>query len=475
MSFDSDVALTVTDVSKCYRLFKRPQDRLKQGLWRGRQYFNEFWALRGVSLSVKRGETVGIVGRNGSGKSTLLQIIAGTLTPTAGSVQLRGRVAPLLELGTGFNPDFTGRENVFLNASILGLTRAETESHFDEIVDFAEIADFIDQPVRTYSSGMIVRLAFAVQAIIPKDVLIVDEILAVGDEAFQRKCFAKIEDFRSRNGTILLVSHNAGAIVQLCNRAVLLEDGELLLEGKSQKVVNLYQKLVYASTSSHGALRDEIRNLGAIDDWDKDSDATTGVAAEDEPGAAASPSSAISPDVGKTTELEAMYDPHLVPRSPVRYKSRGAKIEDPHLALPDGTRVNLLRARGLYVWRYRVILTRRLNNVRFGMLIKTISGVELGGMMTDPPGKGFEVIEAGTRVEAQFAFRANLAPGTYFLNAGATAIFPEGDTFVDRWVDAALFKILPDDDQRVWSYVDFMVEPRLSFESAKVEIRQSEN
>jgi len=463
MSSDSGLALRAHDLGKSYRLFDRPQDWLKQGFWRRRKYFREFWALRGVSFFVRKGETVGIIGRNGSGKSTLLQIIAGTLTPTTGTLQISGRVAALLELGTGFTPDFTGRENVFLNAAILGFSRPETEGRFQEIVDFAEIGDFIDQPVRTYSSGMLVRLAFAVQVLVPKDVLIVDEILAVGDEAFQRKCFAKIEDFRGKGGTVLFVSHAAGLVVQLCERAILLDHGELLLEGHSKEVVHLYQRLVHAPSTAQEELRREIRNWGSTSGWVS---IPSPRPPEKQDGTSVPPST----DTSKPVERKGMYDPHLVSKNIVRYKSRGARIHDPHLTMPDGSRVNLLEAGERYTWRYRVIFEEPFRNVRFGMLIKTVSGLELGGGVTAAPGDGISSIEAGTIVEALFSFRANLAPGTYFLNAGLVATLPEGEVYLDRWVDAVIFKVLPVEKQRVTGLVDFSIEPHLILEGKGVAI-----
>lgn len=187
----SQPAITVRNLGKCYRIYSRPQDRLKQAIFRGRrQYFREFWAVRNVSLDVRHGETVGIMGRNGCGKSTLLQMICGTLKPTSGAIQINGRIAALLELGAGLNPEFTGRDNIYTKAAILGLSREEIDARYDQIVAFSELGEFIDQPVKIYSSGMYVRLAFAVASSIEPDILVVDEALAVGDEAFQRKCFA---------------------------------------------------------------------------------------------------------------------------------------------------------------------------------------------------------------------------------------------------------------------------------------------
>jgi lipopolysaccharide transport system ATP-binding protein len=237
----SDIAIAIAGLSKCYQIYDRPQDRLKQGLWRGRkQFYREFWALRNVSFDVARGETVGIIGRNGSGKSTLLQIIAGTLAATSGSVETHGRTAALLELGSGFNPEFSGRDNVYMNGAIIGLSRAEIDEQFAKIEAFADIGEFIDQPVKSYSSGMLVRLAFAVSAHVNPDVLIVDEALAVGDMAFQFKCLDRLAHLKSTGMTLLFVSHDLGMVKTFCERAVYLSSGEIRAMGTPDEVAESY-------------------------------------------------------------------------------------------------------------------------------------------------------------------------------------------------------------------------------------------
>lgn len=249
-----DVAIRVGGVSKAYAVFEQPADRLRQMIAAGtqrltgikaRRYHSEFWALRDVSLEVRRGECVALIGRNGSGKSTLLQIITGTMTPTTGTAEINGRVAALLELGSGFNPEFSGLENVYLNASLLGMQRDEVDARLDDILAFADIGEFISHPVRTYSSGMVVRLAFAVQAQIDPDILIVDEALAVGDARFQAKCFARLKALREQGTSILLVTHSTEQVVTHCDRAVLLERGRVLADGAPRPVVNKYLDLLY--------------------------------------------------------------------------------------------------------------------------------------------------------------------------------------------------------------------------------------
>ena len=251
MSLDASTAITVDNVSKMYRIYNRPQDRLKQMMWRGKREFGrQFWALQDVSLEVKRGERIGIIGRNGSGKSTLLQIIAGTLAPTTGEIVVGGRVGALLELGSGFNLEFTGRENIFMNGSVLGMSTNEIEERFDEIASFADIGDFIDQPVKLYSSGMFVRLAFAITTCMDPDILIIDEALAVGDIFFRQKCYRRLEALCDTGVSILLVSHSMMDIEQFCDRALLLNNGVTLFQGPGAEAVKHYLLLEQGDRSS---------------------------------------------------------------------------------------------------------------------------------------------------------------------------------------------------------------------------------
>lgn len=237
----NELAISVTGVSKVYHLYEKPQDRLKQILWKGATNpSDEFWALRDINFDVKKGETVGIVGRNGSGKSTLLQIICGTLTPSYGHVERQGRLSALLELGSGFNPEFTGRENVYLSASILGLSKEEIDNRFDKIAGFADIGQFIDSPVKHYSSGMFARLAFSVSVHVEPEILIVDEILAVGDAAFQRRCLSKFYEIRDRGCTILFVSHDQYQVKSVCERALYLKEGRQVMFGPAPRVIDQY-------------------------------------------------------------------------------------------------------------------------------------------------------------------------------------------------------------------------------------------
>lgn len=255
----SDYAIEVNDVSKCYHIYDSPSDRLKQSIYSGfsrlvgtsaKPFFREFWALKNVSFKVKKGESVGIIGQNGSGKSTLLQIICGTLSPTGGEVKTQGRIAALLELGSGFNPEFTGRENIYMNGAVLGLSKKEVDEKLDDILNFADIGDFVEQPTKTYSSGMLVRLAFAVQVCVEPEILIVDEALAVGDALFQKRCFERMEKLRTNGTTLLFVSHDQESVRTMTNKAVFLEHGIVKFSGTSADALLEYRKKLHEIESA---------------------------------------------------------------------------------------------------------------------------------------------------------------------------------------------------------------------------------
>lgn len=437
----SDDAIKVRHVSKAFPVYEKPHHRFLQMVMPGRKsrWYREFIALNDISFDVYRGETVGVVGRNGSGKSTLLQIICGTLSPSHGSVQVNGRIAALLELGAGFNPEFTGRENVILNATVLGLAREEIDRRFDDIAAFADIGEFIDQPVKSYSSGMYVRLAFAVAINVDPDILIVDEALSVGDEAFQRKCFARINAIRDSGATVLFVSHSAGTVVELCDRVILLDKGEKLMDGAPKHVVSKYHKLLYAPDSQAHTIRQEM----LLDAEGKASNAETR-------------------NVSVQADLHDEYfDSNLLPQSTVKYVSRGAHISAPILMTLSGRRVNVLHAGREYIYSYKVDFERSLDRVRFGMLIKTVTGFEIGGAMTATPSEAIEVVEAHQSVRVQFRFRCLVAPGVYFLNAGVVADLGGGDEFVDRHIDAAMFRVMPEQGRLATALVDLDVKPEV--------------
>jgi lipopolysaccharide transport system ATP-binding protein len=449
----SDLAILAANLGKCYSVYDRPHHRLIE-LLSGRSRAKEFWALRNVGFEIRKGETVGIVGRNGSGKSTLLQILCGTLQPTEGQVVVNGRVAALLELGAGFNPDFSGRENLFLNAALIGMSRRETNERLDEILAFADIDDFIDQPVRTYSSGMFVRLAFAVAISSDPEILVVDEALSVGDEAFQRKCFSRIECLKRNGATILFVSHSAGAVLQLCDRAILLDQGKRLLTGRPKTVVGFYQRLIYAPANIRSDVIEEIRVEDEAGGCSEIMDPALDFSA---------PSSSVtSNDVLQTERLDA----GLKPSSTIEYASRGARIVNPRLVNAVGEVVNVLAPGERYTYTYEVEFEDEARFVHFGMLVKSTDGVELFGMASHAYGEAIEHVAPGATLRVEFGIRASLLPGAYFLNAGCAGwVDGEGETFLHRILDACMFRVeLPRTNRRMAGFFDISEEPACSWQ-----------
>lgn len=262
----SDNIIEINGLSKCYQIYDNPRDRLMQMFFRRRKkLYREFWALNNVSFTLKKGETVGIIGRNGSGKSTLLQMICGTLNPTGGSVKVNGKIAALLELGAGFNPEFTGHENVFMAASLYGLSNEQIRDRYEKILAFADIGDYIDQPVKTYSSGMYVRLAFAVIAHVDADILVVDEALAVGDAVFTQKCMRFIRKFKE-NGTLLFVSHDTNSVINLCDKAIWLHQGEMITAGNAKSIAEKYLQYTLQEVYGDETQLDSIKNAENTED-----------------------------------------------------------------------------------------------------------------------------------------------------------------------------------------------------------------
>ncbi len=461
------IAIRVENLSKCYQIYDTPRDRLKQFILprvhhltgqTPRQYFREFWALKDISFEVKKGETVGIIGRNGSGKSTLLQMICGTLSPTSGSITTHGRIAALLELGSGFNPEFTGRENVYMNASVLGLSKEEIDQRFDDIAAFADIGEFIEQPVKTYSSGMMVRLAFAVAISVDPDILIVDEALSVGDELFQRKCFSRIEATRNSGATILFVSHSGGTVVELCDRALLLDSGERLAMGSPKKIVGRYQKLLYTPQEKRGEIREEIRQ-------DDERFAVAPSNLDEFIGFTPEVSGALAQGLNTEGELPDSFDPRLRPMTTIAYEPNGAIIQDPTIYALDGERVNNLTRGKIYRYRYRVVFDRPTSNVHFGMLIKTTSGLELGGASSASSNRNsLPFVTAGSSFLVEFEFTCRLNAGVYFLNSGVVGEKNGSETYLHRLIDATMFRVKPESDNLANGFVDFICCARVKNE-----------
>ena len=427
-TIDTGTAIDVRGVSKVFNIYAQPVDRLKQAIFRGkRTFFTPFAALHDVSFKVPRRQTIGIIGENGSGKSTLLQIISGLLTPSAGSVAVDGRVSALLELGAGFNPAFSGRENIYMNAAILGLSQEEVDERFDEIVKFSGLADFLDRPVETYSSGMYVRLAFSIAVCVDPDILIVDEALAVGDEAFQRKCFARIEEMQERGATILFVSHAAGMITQLCDRAVLLDRGEILADGAPKGVIAQYRRLNHAQGVDRERVRAEILEVDFS---------------------------------GEDRALEANI-PELASQSTTEYVSIGARIHNPRIETLEGRPLNVLLRGRRYIFAYDVAFERDSEAVLFAMLIKTHTGVELGGRASFGRHERFPDFTAGSLVTLRFEFDCSLNVGTYFLNAGVNGLVDGERRSLHRIMDILMFQVAPDGNDILNGVVDFDIQVTL--------------
>ncbi len=461
-----EAIIRVENLSKCYHIWSSPLARLivpllewfacwplprraQRGLQnRAAGLYRNFFALHDVSFEVRRGESVGIIGRNGSGKSTLLQILTGTLQPTGGEAQIRGRVAALLELGSGFNPEFTGRENVRLNAALHGLSPEQIDERIEKMLTFADIGQFVEEPVKTYSSGMMLRLAFAVIAHIDADILIIDEALAVGDAAFSRKCIASIERFQEGGGTLLLVSHDPGAVLTLCDKALLLERSEMLLYGPPKLVTSQYLKLIFASAEHYEEARAAAR--------------AAQLTAGDEAAETSVAEGSVQPKPKLKPATAAHYAPGLVSQSVVRYASRGARIENPRVEDDEGRPVNVLVRGERYTYAYEVNFTETCYQVRFGMLIKTTNGTELGGAVSSTAqDTSIQFAPAGSAFEVRFGFTCHLLPNFYFLNAGVEGLVDDGLQYLHRVLDAYMFRIMDETQLLPTGIVDFAAEPQI--------------
>lgn len=425
-----DIAIRVQNLSKCYQIYDTPRDRLKQfvvphlqGLagQAPKQYFREFWALNDVSFEVKKGETVGIIGRNGSGKSTLLQMICGTLNPTSGRIQTNGRIAALLELGSGFNPEFTGRENVYMNASVLGLSNEEIDTRFNDIVAFADIGDFIEQPVKTYSSGMMVRLAFAVQSQVEPDILVVDEALSVGDAKFQAKCFERLRQLKEEGTSILLVTHSSEQIVTHCAKAILLDGGVAVEYGEPRHVVNRYMDILFGK---------EKQEAPVLCNHDTDT-----------PQAIKDPLRTLLSTTHDVLSTRHGYNPHEY-----RWGDGVALILD-YCLTADGEHYPTAVSTGqMIVLRLSIKFLRNLVRPILGLTLKTREGVTVYGVNSETADlSSFQALGvAGTVVEAQAMFQCRLAQGDYFVSLGIAT--KEGENVIphDRRYDVIHLQVRPE-------------------------------
>jgi ABC-type polysaccharide/polyol phosphate transport system ATPase subunit len=398
--------------------------------------WRDFYALRDLSLTVRRGEAVGIIGRNGSGKSTLLQIIAGTLQPTQGRIETRGRVAALLELGAGFNPEFTGRENVYLNAAILGFTHKEVDARFEDIARYAEIGDFIDQPVKTYSSGMVVRLAFAVAVNVEPDILIIDEALGVGDARFQLKCARTIDRFIANGVTLLFVSHDASMVKRLCNHAVLIEHGCVVYAGKPNDVVNLYSKLTIEGNSVD-SLKADIVTLQSA--------AAQAEALPLSPKAGAPVAGAQANGDAPTKQAEALLTEE---RSHIQLSGQEFSYGGELGRILSVTVLDIGRkARTCFTTGERVVVRMVVEanddcpEPIFALTVKNTAGVEIYGTNTLFSKQPAPALKAGKQHEVDFTFDLDLMPGHYFLSFGFIHFVGEKLVVLHRRYDAINIEI----------------------------------
>jgi len=480
---DSSVAIRIENLSKAYRIWANPADRLISSVWRtasglfprsstlsarlqarAEALYQSFYALRDVSFTVRRGEGMGIIGQNGSGKSTLLQMIAGTLQPTQGVVEVKGRVAALLELGSGFNPDFTGRENVYLNAAVLGLSREQIDARFEAIAAFADIGDFINHPVLTYSSGMYVRLAFAVAVNVDPDILIIDEALSVGDARFQLKCARAIDRFIAQGVTLLFVSHDPSLVKRLCQGAVLLERGNMIYAGRPNDVVNLYSKLL-ADGGSLEALAPDIATLKTK----AAAPAPEGGAVPQSGNASSTSVATASPSHSELLRLRALETilhahadaPELVAKAEKLLADERLHVQVTGQEFSYGGDAGSIREVAILdaenrprTWftsgepvtvKMVVEAFEDFDEPIFAMTVKNAAGVEIYGTNTFFSKQPAPAIKARKLREVTFAFAINLMPGFYFLSFGFTQFVGQELLVIHRRYDAIKIEVHPRD------------------------------
>ena len=404
-------SIVVKDITKKYRLYKEPIDRLKESLSLSNKiYHQDFLANNGISFNIKKGEVVGIIGKNGSGKSTLLKMITGVLTPSSGTISVNGKITAMLELGAGFNPELSGIENLYLAGSISGFTTDEMSQKIDEIREFADIGEFIYQPLKTYSSGMKARLGFAFAINSEPEILIIDEALSVGDVAFSRKCYAKIESMcEASDITVLFVSHSEGAIVKLCSRAILLHNGEKIIDGIPKDVVNQYLKMSKSNDINIKKIREDFNRI----------------------------SKERKVNINLINNDTSIFLPSLISKSVVELDSNGAYISDIKIINRANIKINLLNYKESYIFSYRVTFSRDVRDVFFGMFIKNKDGIRFGGKETSLSKKDFA---KGESIVINWDFNNILSNGYYLINCGVVSYEYE-KIILHRIFDGYIFKV----------------------------------
>ena len=411
--------IEIKDVTKIYKLYDKPIDRLKESMsLRHRSYHKDFYALRGLSFFVEKGQTVGIIGTNGSGKSTILKIITGVLTPTSGEVSVKGKISALLELGAGFNMDYTGIENIYMNGTMMGYSKREMDDKLADILDFAEIGDFVHQPVKTYSSGMFVRLAFALAINVEPEILIVDEALSVGDVFFQSKCYRRMEEIRKNGTTIVMVTHDMGSIIKYCDKVILLNKGEYIAEGPAGRMVDLYKKILAGQMES---LREELASR------------REGVS-EDAPGRRAG--------AGGSEPGGLMREKLTINANREEYGDGRAEIFDLGLLDARGNLTNLLRKGEVFTIRERIRFHADIEAPIFTYTIKDRKGTELTGTNTLFEGAQVKPVKAGDIYDVAFTQKMTLQGGEYLLSMSCTG-FEGGEHVVyHRLYDVANITVI---------------------------------
>lgn len=426
-------AIEVKNLTKTYNLYTKPTDRLKESLHPlKKKYHKKFHALNNISLDVEKGETLGIIGKNGSGKSTLLKIITGVVTPSGGRAIVNGKIAAILELGAGFNPEMTGIENIYLNTSINGINKAMTDKIIGEILSFAELGEFIHQPMKTYSSGMKARLAFAVSINVEPDILIIDEALSVGDAAFSRKCFAKIEEIRSKGATILFVSHSEASIVSLCSRAVWVNNGEQIINGIPKLVTGLYMKNINQSRIDKNIIIHEYQKL-----------------AEKKEGSQSRPDNSKLSSIHEfknsnilNTPMDEFYNPALKPKSTIHYDEKGAMISQVKVTTLHDKKVNVLNQENSYFIVLKCNIKETLKDVRIGVAIKDHKGVYYSGAAFEfLKHANIEKLGIGN-YKIIMNFKCLLVEGFFTIDTVVLKNASQSKETAHRINDAYLFKVL---------------------------------
>jgi len=421
----SQNAIEVKDVTKIYRLYDKPIDRLKESLsMTHKSYHKDFYALNGLSFSVEKGQTVGIIGTNGSGKSTILKIITGVLTPTTGTVSVDGKISALLELGAGFNMDYTGIENIYMNGTMMGYTKKEMDAKLQEILEFADIGDFVYQPVKTYSIGMFVRLAFALAINVEPEILIVDEALSVGDVFFQAKCYRRMEEIRKSGTTILMVTHDMGSIIKYCDKVVLLNKGEFIAEGEPGHMVDLYKKIL---ANQMDALREELEN-----DYSGGMENADGVEGE-------RPVPAGHTGGG---ENSLMKEKITINANRTEYGDGRAEIFDLGLFDARGNLTNLLLKGEMFTIKERIRFHAPLACPIFTYTIKDKKGTDLSGTNTMYEGADIKQVNAGDVYDVSFTQKMTLQGGEYILSMSCTGFEGEEHVVYHRLYDVANITVI---------------------------------